>query len=259
METNPTKIVLILEYDGTNYYGFQLQANKPEQPTIQSELEKAIFYLTGEELRVLAASRTDTGVHAKGQVVSFRTHSSILPSTFVNGLNHYLPEDIAVRGAYKVTNTFNVRHDALNREYCYYIFNSNIRSPLKRHFAYQVERHLNAEVMNQASQALIGEHDFASFTINMSNRVNTVRKVSHSEVKRTNEMITFNMTSNSFLPHQIRNTIGSLIQVGSGKMNVDAFYDMIKTKKPGLAGPRAPAQGLFLIRINYTKPFGEEN
>jgi tRNA pseudouridine38-40 synthase len=258
VKVNPTNIALILEYDGTNYFGFQLQANKIEQPTIQGELEKAINNLTGEDLRVLSASRTDTGVHAKGQVVSFRTYSSLSTSTFINGLNHFLPGDIAVKKAYIISDIFNIRRNVLSREYSYYILNSDTRSPLKRNFTYHVQPHLDAEKMNQASQVLLGEHDLASFTNNLGDR-KTIRNITCSDVIRTNEIITYNLTSNSFLPHQIRNTIGALIQVGLGKMNISGFCDIIKAKKSGLAGPRAPACGLFLMQINYTRPFGEEN
>jgi len=118
---NLTKIVLIMEYDGTHYHGFQLQG---DFPTIQGETEAALWKLTGERLRVMAASRTDAGVHAKGQVVSFRTKSPLPLPAFVNGLNYYLPKDIAVKSAHRVDDSFNVRRDAISREYNYYILNS---------------------------------------------------------------------------------------------------------------------------------------
>ena len=259
MEKTPTKIVLILEYDGTNYIGFQAQANKLRRPTIQSELENAIFRLTGEELRVVAASRTDTGVHAKGQVVSFRTHSSLPPWKFLRGLNHYMPEDIAVKSAHRMDDSFNVRNDAVSREYSYFILNRKTRLALNRHFAYQVAESLDVPLMDVAAGMLIGEHDFASFTGSLGSRLKTVKIVSHSGIEHKNDTVIFNMTANSFLPHQIRNTVGALLQVGSGKMNIDSFYDMIKSKEPGSAGPKVPAYGLFLIRVNYSRPFGEEN
>lgn len=125
-------MVLIMEYDGTQYHGFQLQAGSP---TIQGEMEEAVWKLTGERARVISASRTDAGVHAKGQVASFRTESQLSPQTFVKGLNYYLPKDIAVKAAYKVKDSFNVMRDAISREYYYYILNSTTRSPLKRDFS----------------------------------------------------------------------------------------------------------------------------
>jgi len=251
-----TKIVLILEYDGTRYHGFQLQVSLP---TIQGEIEKALKTLTGERTRVMAASRTDAGVHARGQVVSFRTRSPHSLRTFVNGLNYYLPRDIAVKEAHRVRDSFSVRRHAVSREYSYYILNSLTRSPLIEGFSYLVTGHLDIEAMNQACQALIGEHDFASFVNN--NEVaakSTVRKVYRAEMRRDGEFAVFNIVANSFLMHQVRNTVGTLIRVGLGKMSVDEFCSILEAKKPGLAWPTAPARGLCLRQVNYPCPFEEE-
>lgn len=250
-----TKIVLIMEYDGTHYHGFQLQA---DQPTIQGETEQAIWKLTGERIRVIAASRTDAGVHAKGQVASFITRSSHSTETFVKGLNYYLPKDIAVKAAYKVKNSFDVRRDAISREYNYYILNSPTRSPLRQGFSYLVTRQLDIEAMKQACQALIGEHDFASFATCFEPRLrSTVRRVYQAEVKREGELTVFGMVANSFLPHQVRNTVGALIEVGLGKMSISEFYSIMEAKQPALAGPTVPADGLCLMRVNYPHPFEE--
>ena len=251
-----TRIVLIVEYDGTRYHGFQLQASLP---TIQGEIETALFKLVGERTRVMAASRTDAGVHAKGQVVSFRTGSSLPLPAFVKGLNYYLPRDIAVKMAYKVDDSFNVRRDALSREYNYYILNSPTRSPLRRGFSYLVTGHLDIEAMNRACQALVGEHDFASFATCIDNEIKgTVRRVYKAQVERHKELVVFGMKANSFLPHQVRNTVGALIGVGLGKMSVDEFRGIIESKKPGLAGPTAPACGLCLMQVDYPSPFSGE-
>ena len=250
-----TKIVLIIEYDGTRYYGFQLQ---PTLPTIQGEIEKALWKLTGEKSRVIAASRTDTGVHAKGQTVSFRTSSSLPVLTFINGLNYYLPKDIAVKSAHRAGDSFNVRRDALSREYNYYILNSRTRSPIRRDFAYPVAGFLDIEIMNRACQALIGEHDFASFTTCIKAEIkSTVRSVYRAEIERKGELAVFNIVAKSFLAHQVRNTVGALIKVGLGRMSVDEFNSIAEVKKPGLAGPTAPACGLCLIQVNYPRPLGE--
>jgi len=246
-----------MEYDGTRYYGFQMQASLP---TIQGETEKALWKLTGERSRVIAASRTDAGVHAKGQVVSFRTRSSLPVETFINGLNYYLPRDIAVKAAHRVSDSFNVRRSALSREYNYYILNSRTRSPIREGFSYLIGGHLDIEAMNQACQALIGEHDFASFASSIGAGIkNTIRRVYRAEMEKNGELAVFNMVANSFLPHQVRNTAGALIKVGLGKMTVDEFRRIIEAKKPGLAGPTAPAFGLYLMRINYPHSFEEYN
>ncbi len=249
-----TKILLIMEYDGTRYHGFQWQNGLP---SIQGEVEKALGKLTGERRRVMAASRTDAGVHAKGQVASFRTGSALPIHNFINGLNHYLPADIAVKTAYRVDDSFNVRHDALSREYSYYILNSPTRSPMREGFSHLVGSPLDIEAMNRASQALIGEHDFASFVSRNGARIkSTVRRVFRAEIERDGELVIFNMVASSFLPHQVRNTVGALIRVGLGKMGVDEFHSIVEAKEPALAGPTAPACGLCLTRINYPSPLG---
>ena len=267
-----TKIVLIVEYDGTDYHGFQWQANLP---TVQGEIETALEKLTGERLRVAAASRTDTGVHAQGQVVSFRTKSHYSQQTFVNGLNYYLPRDIAVKTAHKAADSFNVRRHAIGREYNYYILNSLTRSPLKAPFTHRVEGDLDIEVMNQACQALIGEHDLASFASDFRDKIKstvygkgtrTIRRVYRAEFSRQGSiqisieenLVLFNMVASSFLPHQVRNTVGALIRVGQGKMSVNEFYRIVEAKKTGLAGPTAPACGLCLTQVNYPHHFEQE-
>ncbi|MDD5039073.1 MAG: tRNA pseudouridine(38-40) synthase TruA [Dehalococcoidales bacterium] len=251
-----TKVVLIVEYDGTRYYGFQLQASLP---TIQGEIEKALEKLTGDKTRVIAASRTDTGVHASGQVVSFRTRSSYSLQTFVKGVNYYLPRDIAVKSAYRVRDSFNVRHNAISREYNYYILNGSIRSPLRDGFSYLVSGHMDIDTMNQACQALPGEHDFASFASSMGIGLkSTVRRIYRAEVRKEGELAVFNIIASSFLPHQVRNTIGALVRVGLGKMSVDEFCSIMRAKRPGMAGPTAPACGLCLMQVNYPHSLEEE-
>ena len=251
-----TRIVLRVEYDGTCYHGFQLQT---ELPTIQEEIEKGLRKLTGECIRVLAASRTDTGVHARGQVVSFKTSSSLHTRTFISGLNYHLPTDIAIKAAYRLDDSFDVRRNATSREYRYHILNSPTRSPLADGYSYQVGGKLNIKAMNIAGQKLIGKHDFASFAtcINDNQLKKTVRNIYRVSTRIAGELAIFEMEANSFLPHQVRNTIGTLIRVGLEKMSLDEFCSIIEAHKPGLAGPTAPAKGLYLTRVNYAHTFAE--
>jgi tRNA pseudouridine38-40 synthase len=247
-----TRIALILEYDGTNYHGSQWQANAP---TIQGEIEKALKMLTGERTRIKAASRTDTGVHAKGQVVSFRTKSALPLKAFVEGLNYYLPLDIAVKESFRVDDSFDVRRSAVSREYKYYILNNPTRSPMRQDFSYRVNGKMDVKAMQRACQALAGKHDFASFVTNTeTGEKSTIRNVHKAAIEQDGDMIVLDMVANSFLPHQVRNTVGSLIRVGQGKMTVDEFYSMVEARRPGLAGPTAPATGLCLMRVNYPRP-----
>ena len=242
------KIALTVEYEGTRYHGFQIQARVP---TIQGELERALRIVTGEEIRTSYAGRTDQGVHAQGQVVAFRTDSQLPPETLTRALNHYLPEDIAIRGASVVNDDFDPRRDALSREYCYYIWNSSTPSPLRRRSAYFVPRHLEIVMMNEACQAILGTHDFAPFASSLNGRKNTVRSVYRATVVREGDLVSCNMVANSFLPHQVRRTIGALLKVGLRKSDVSDFHDILRSKRPAIAGPTLPPHGLYLLKVNY--------
>jgi tRNA pseudouridine38-40 synthase len=250
-----TRMVLVVEYDGGCYHGFQLQVGLP---TIQGELEKALKRLTGDSIRVAAASRTDAGVHARGQVVSFRTGSALGKKAFIGGLNHYLPRDIAVRGAYRVGDCFDVRRSALSREYRYYILNSRSRSPLWDGYSYLVSGELDVEAMKAAAKSVIGEHDFASFASNLGvNLKSTRRRVYQAGMTGDGELITFDITANSFLPHQVRNMVGLFVRIGLGRMTLGEFHSIMEARKIGLAGHAAPACGLCLVKVNYKKDIEE--
>ena len=250
-----SNVALIIEYEGTRYHGFQFQENAS---TVQEEVERALEKLTGGKIRVRGASRTDTGVHARGQVVSFRTGSGLSPSTWVRALNHYLPRDIAVKRACHMRADFDVRGEALSREYCYRIWNSPGRSPLRERFALVVNWPLAERPMGLALQTLEGCHDFASFASSLRGREReTVRTVYRTGVEREKEMVSIRMEADSFLPHQVRNTVGALIRVGQGKMEIEEFDGVTRARKPGLAGPAAPAHGLSLERVNYPESIRE--
>lgn len=248
-------MVLIIEYDGSRYHGSQYQDNAP---TIQGEMEHALEKLTQEKMRVAAASRTDAGVHAKGQVISFKTDAVFPAETWIRALNHYLPRDIAIKAAYNVDNGFDVRRDAWSREYRYSILNIPAPSPLMRKFTYFMPHSLDIEAMDGACQVLVGEHDFASFTTVVNGGAR--RKVHRAEIQREGDLVVFDMEANSFLPHQVRNTAGALIRVGLRKMNVETFCELAWSGQAGAIGPTAPAQGLCLTNVNYRNfaPLAEE-
>ncbi|MDO8472284.1 MAG: tRNA pseudouridine(38-40) synthase TruA [Dehalococcoidia bacterium] len=251
-EQQTSKIALVLEYEGTQYCGFQYQARLP---TVQGELEKAITKLTGEHRRIHGASRTDAGVHACGQVVSFQTNARYTPNVFRNALNYYLPEDIAVRESCQIEEDFDVRRGAISREYQYRILNRGVRSPFRCRWAHHVPQTLDIEVMNQACQQLVGTHDFASFVTDYE-KGSTKRTIHAALFERLDEMVIFHVTGNSFLAHQVRNSMGMLLQIGLGKLGVDRVGSIVSAKIPGLAGPTAPPQGLYLTKVNYPQPLG---
>ena len=248
-----SKFILLIEYDGTQYHGFQWQVGLP---TIQDELEQAIRRFCGQSSRVMAASRTDAGVHAQGQVVSFWAKSTLSTMTLVRALNYYLPRDIVVKAAYRASDDFNVRRDALSREYWYYILNSNTRSPFSRRFALFVPKMLDIQPMNEACQLIQGEHDFASFASSLDDSKSTLRNVYEAGIEEKGDFTVFRIVANSFLPHQVRSTVGLLIRLGLGKIGIEGFRDIMEARSLGLAGPLSPACGLRLKKVNYPEPLG---
>jgi tRNA pseudouridine38-40 synthase len=198
------------------------------------------------------AGRTDTGVHAYGQVVSFVT-SSVLPEyTFLSALNHYLPADISVKSARRVSQSFDPRRHAIKREYEYVILNSATRSAIWHGRAYQVPGNIDTDAMNRACQYLLGEHDFASFASSGDdNDKSTYRSMYEASVRREGETIVVILVGSAFLLHQVRNTVGALLKVGQGRMTPEEFQGIINIREFGLAGPTAPACGLYLKRVYY--------
>jgi tRNA pseudouridine38-40 synthase len=241
------RLALVLEYDGSRYGGSQYQKNAP---SIQGELEAALNKLTGENLRAAFAGRTDAGVHARGQVASFVTGSRHEPEAFVRGLNHWLPADIAVQRAREVPLDFDVRRRARSREYRYLVLNGPAPSPLLQPFTWRVKQPLDAEVMQEAAGSLVGRHDFAAFAPPVTG--STERTLRRCEVKAWGRLLALHMEADAFLPHQVRRTVGALVQVGRGRQSPKEFATLLSTPRPGVAGPTAPPQGLCLMRVNYT-------
>ncbi|MGE0903470.1 MULTISPECIES: tRNA pseudouridine(38-40) synthase TruA [Dehalococcoides] len=247
-------MLLVIEYEGTRYSGFQVQ---DKGATIQGELETAIRKLTSEQTRVSGSGRTDAGVHAAYQVVSYLSESSLGLEKIKGGLNFYLPPDIAVKEVHFVAESFDVRRRAISREYSYQILNSKTRSPLARLQAWQVPYKLDIKLMEQAFKMLEGEHDFIAFASSLGPEIKkTVRRVNWTRLDVREDRLIFNIEANSFLTHQVRNTIGTLVELGRGTMSRSEFEALFEAKTPGLAGPAAPACGLSLVRVNYREPFG---
>lgn len=243
------KIALIVEYDGARYHGFQLQAGLP---TVQGELEQAIASLTGESLRVACASRTDAGVSAEGQVVSFRTEARHEPETFVRALNHYLPDDIAVIDALEIAMPYDVRTRASAREYRYVLLNRRPQSPMMRHRAHWVPSALDFGAMREAAGLFFGEHDFLPFAgPDLPPKARTRKKIMRSELSRDGDLITFDVVGDSFLHQQVRRMIGSIVEVGLGKVTLEELERVRDCGERGVAGPTLPPHGLTLVVVRY--------
>jgi len=249
VEGSRRRIALLLEYDGSRYGGSQIQKNAP---TIQGSLEGAIRKLTGETARAAFAGRTDAGVHARGQVASFLTRRPFDAKVFVDGLNYWLPDDIAVRAAREVAVDLDVRRRASRRLYRYLVYNDRAPSPLLRERAWHVKEPLDAAAMQQAAACLVGKHDFAAFAGSMEKPdAGTVRTMHRFDVRLAGLIIAFEAEADAFLPHQVRRTVGALVEVGLGRQTPQSFEMLLRSGKPAIAGPAAPPQGLCLIRVTY--------
>ena len=252
------RIAVLLEYDGTAYSGSQYQENGP---SIQEELESAIQRLTGVGTRAAFAGRTDAGVHALGQVAAFDSDARLAASEFMRGLNHFLPPDIAVRAARDVEASFDPRRGARNRAYRYRVDARPVRSPLLRDRVWHIGRQVDVGAMQRAARHLEGAHDFAAFAGPYEG--STERTLRRCEVSRYGDgLMKVELEAEAFLPHQVRRTVGPLVEVGLGRMTEEGLVALLIEARPSSAGPVAPPCGLYLARIEYDElDFGriEEN
>ncbi|MBI4199570.1 MAG: tRNA pseudouridine(38-40) synthase TruA [Chloroflexi bacterium] len=244
------RVALVVEYDGTRYQGFQLQANAS---TVQGELERAVASLTLAPCRIQAAGRTDTGAHAAGQVAAFSTSSRLPCKAMAQGLNHFLPLDVAVQAAYDVPAHFDPRRHALSRVYRYTFLNRAERSPLRERFAHRVAEPLDDEAMGLALRLLEGVHDFASFGGPVASGKSTLRHVLATRLWRERELVQFEVEANAFLPHQMRRIAGMLVMVGTGRLSLEGVCALRDRRPPVLSrmAPALPARGLSLMQVKY--------
>lgn len=242
-------IKLTIEYDGTNYHGWQIQKNAV---TVQEYVEKALAKLLGTETGVTGCSRTDVGVHAYGQVATFHTESNIPAEKFSYALNNLLPEDIVIQKSEEVPPDFHPRYSSKGKKYRYLICNSAHQSALMRNRACHVRPELNFEEMQKASRYFVGEHDFAAFQATGGQVRSTVREIySMSIEKKEDKIIEIEVTGNGFLYNMVRIIAGTLIYVGMGKLTAEDILGILKELDRRKAGKTAPAQGLYLMEIYY--------
>lgn len=260
-QTNMTRRILLrVAYDGTNYHGWQLQ---PNAATIEGELNRALCALTGEEIVVTGASRTDAGVHALGNVAVFDTTSRIPAEKFSYALNQRLPEDIVIQSSKQVADDFHPRHCDCRKTYEYDILNRTFPLPAYRNTAYFLYGTLDIEAMRRACQAFLGEHDFASFCAAGAQVQTTVRTIYSLEVEcrplteanvgSADQLLTIRVKGNGFLYNMVRIIAGTLVEVGRGHIKPEEVAGIIAAKDRAKAGPTAPARGLRLVGIEYRK------
>lgn len=237
----------IIEYDGTAYCGFQKQLTGP---SIQQELEHAIRLISGEETTVIGAGRTDSGVHATGQVVAFDLEWPHGPKTLWRALNANLPADIAAVRLSETKEDFHPRFDAIKRTYDYYIYNEPVRSPLYRRTSWHVSQQLDIGRMNLAASAIVGEHDFATFGRPPQGN-NSVRQVFQAEWNRNESLLIFTIEANAFLYRMVRSLVGCLKAVGEGTWTVERFIATLNARDRDRAAQTAPPHALFLTSVIY--------
>ncbi len=239
------RLLAILEYDGTDFEGFQVQKRGR---TVQGELERAIARVTGETVRIVGGGRTDSGVHALGQGAHFDTGWDRPLPTLHRALNAVLPKDLAVRSLVAVDQAFSARYSALSRAYRYTILNRPIRSPLVERYALLVSEPIDVELMDAAARVLVGKHDFGAFGTPPRGN-NTVREMHQSRVTRDGDTVRVDLEANAFLYRMVRRIVGTLLLVGKGKMGIDEFREVLAQKRR--AGQSVPPHGLCLVAVRY--------
>lgn len=241
-------IKLTLEYDGTNYAGWQRQA---DQPTVQAVLEQVIGQVTQATLAVVGAGRTDSGVHALGQVASFRTERRLTPAEWMRALNGLLPDDICVRSVEFVPDDFHARYSAMGKLYEYRILNRPDRSALDRDRAWHLRTALDQHAMGEAAECLIGRQDFSSFQGSPTDTRTPVCHMRQLSIRTKSDLIRIEVYADRFLKQMVRAMVGTLVEVGLGKRPAASLRDILAARSRSAAGRTAPPHGLYLIRVDY--------
>lgn len=244
-------IALQIEYDGTDFVGSQWQTNGR---SVQGELEDAWERLTQERQRITMSGRTDSGVHARGQVANVRSQTRHDAATIFRGMNAILSDDVAVLEVWEVADDFHARHSAIRRDYRYVIDNNRIESPLGRRYAVHVRKPLDAVAMQAGLKQLEGTHDFAAFTVAAFDGP-TVRTCYLAQCSTVaifdRQFVAVDIAANAFLQHMVRNIVGTAIQIGEGRMAAETMQSVLASRDRRKAGRTAPAHGLYLMSVAY--------
>lgn len=241
-------IKAVIEYDGTGFVGFQFQDNLR---SVQGEVEKALNRMTGQDVRVAGAGRTDTGVHALGQVISFDAETAIPEASLVIALNSFLPRDISVKFATDVDPNFHARFSAKSRRYVYVMLARPAPSAMFARYAWWYPHSLDIDQMNAAGGRLLGERDFCAWANGPQDGKRTVRKLSTCRVRKHGSLLLYTVEANAFLHGMVRNLVGTLVQIGSLKRPVEDVERITTSLDRRGCGPSAPARGLCLVKVKY--------
>lgn len=242
-------VKLILEYDGSRFFGFQRQKDRP---TVQAALEEALSRLFNRPMKIAAAAgRTDSGVHAKAQVVNFKTDSPFPLQKIQKGLNALLPKEMAVKGIEEVALDFHARYSAKGKSYEYRVFNSEIRSPLLKGQVYFFPYPLDLAKMKKAASQWVGRHDFKAFQASGSKVKSSVRLIESFNISRKGNLVRFVVTADGFLYQMVRRMVGTLLEVGRGKISLRDFSVLFRSRRRFSAAPTAPSHGLTLLFVKY--------
>ena len=244
----PRRLQLVLGYRGTRYHGWQIQ---PNVTTVQGTLEAALSTMANEAIRTHASGRTDAGVHAIGQVAHFDTTSPIAAASWQRGLNSLLPDDIVVKRVRQVSPDFHARYAAQRKTYAYVAHNHPLRPVFHMSDVWHIAHRIDLAAMQTAAQALIGRHDFSAFRAAGCSAKSPVRTLKRLTVKRRGKRIVFLLTADGFLQHMARNIVGALAMVGRGQMQAESMATILASRQRSMAGPTAPPQGLYLVRVMY--------
>ena len=243
-------VKLTIEYDGTDYQGWQIQ---PHGKTIQEVLEQAVEKILGVKTRLNGSGRTDAGVHALGQVANFFCPSDIDLWKLQRGLNALTPPDIVVKKAELVPDSFDARRCARSRVYQYRIWNHSWPSAFDRRFSWHIYDPLDVSTMQEAILVLEGEHDLSSFQASGCDAAHPVRRIHHNSLNQETDLLVYTIEATAFLRHMVRNIVGTLVQIGRGERAPAAFAELLQARDRTRAGPTAPAQGLFLVEVKYER------
>lgn len=242
-------IKLVIEYDGSNYHGWQTQ---PNAITIQEIIEGKLAIITQKKVNLVASGRTDTGVHALGQVANFYTQSTIAAESLGKSLNSLLPPDIVIRKAEELEESFHARFSARSKVYLFIILNDKIPSAIYRNYSWHLPFNLDIDKMRRSASFLIGEHDFSCFKSSDSENTDPIRDLMDINLFRNKDrFIHIRIEANGFLKYMVRNIVGTLMDVGRNKISVSEFNAIFQSKDRTKAGVTAPPQGLFLKEVKY--------